>query len=138
MEKIAENVDKEVKTHSIKVKSKFRSRMRLLAFGIIFGGIGYVINNSTIPSDEESQLDGDQRNQNISISYSQRDKETMAKAREERIRKIRDSIKQDLEHEFQISSEGYDQKLIAKEKEMSEKINILLGLNVISDPEKYK
>lgn len=68
---------------------------------------------------------------------SQRDPELHERVKDERILKIRQSLQQELEQEFQDLPENYDQKLVQKQREIKDDINKILGFENITEPEKY-
>mmetsp|Transcript_34894 Transcript_34894/g.34558 ORF Transcript_34894/g.34558 Transcript_34894/m.34558 type:complete len:524 (-) Transcript_34894:289-1860(-) len=111
---------------------------RLLLFLIIFGGMAFVINNSLEEHEEKSALDGIERKEKKAKVLSQRDEVIIRRAREERIKSIRTTIQQELEQEFKLIPEGYDIKLLKKQKEINEEVDKLLGLDKIPDPTRYK
>jgi hypothetical protein len=75
------------------------------------------------------------------LSYTKkpntRDPELQARAKDERILRIRQALQQELEQEFRALPESYDDKLAHKQKEIKDDINKLLGFDNITDHEKY-
>ena len=115
------------------------SRFRLLAYFVIFGGIYYLYHNAYTPKPEEpSKLESKQRIVVRDKILSQRDDKAILKAKEERIRMICELLEQNLDEKFQLLTEGYDKKLIAKQLEIKKEINKLLSFDKITNLDMYK
>lgn len=113
-----------------------RRRYKFYAFfiisGLAIGGLQY-----GKMSNQEPKPYSPQKPQFSYEKANQRDPEMQARVKDERILKIRQTLQQELEQEFQDLPESYDKKLVQKQKEIKDDINKLLGFDKIAEPEKY-
>jgi hypothetical protein len=74
----------------------------------------------------------------VFFDESKKDGELVKRGREERIRQMREVLQQELSTEFKAPPDGYDQKLIDRQKEIQNELENILKLSQIKEPEKYK
>ncbi|CAI2360986.1 unnamed protein product [Moneuplotes crassus] len=113
-------------------------RSKLLGYLIIFGGIGFVLNNSLEYRKESHPHVPTQRKKMQSNPALYLNEESFQQAKDHRLSQIRNSIEQELEQEYQLIPEGYNTRFLRRQQDLTGQVHQLLGLDKIKDPERYE